>query len=152
MIVVSILVVLVILMLIVFHNPVKKSDISNYAIGDIKEINYEIENLIYERDTLYVEGFCYKNTSYTYYNYGMHKDVTGYYNNFALATIDKGIVYEFPTKLVFREDINNSHSGFNAMIANKYTTFIQKNGLYIVVTSPDQENTLYKLEEGVYEN
>ena len=92
-----------------------------------------------------------KSDIHTFYNYGLDVNITGLHNNFKLCLSDDGSVYELPTKIYARpdveleglDDIRHERCGFAALLPEE--TSLENAELMVLCISIDGDERLYDL-------
>lgn len=140
------------------NNHVTVRSIGEFTIGDSKEIQYCIEQEgLSSSDDYRVDGwFVRTGVTYEVFNVGMMQWLTGVYNNNHLCYVRDGSVYELPTRLELREDVNSTlgdgidyhYSGFHARVPARELDIMEGAVMGMIAESPDHEETLYLLEQG----
>ena len=85
---------------------VNQNALSNYTQSDPADLVYHIDTYVDNQAGTTVTGWLLnKSEVYTFYNYGLNDDITGIYNNFKLCLKYDNNIYELPTKIIARPDI-----------------------------------------------
>lgn len=129
---------------------------SEFQIGDENDIEYEIEEEDFssEEDCRIHGWFVQKGRTYDYFNAGMMEAGSGVYDNNHLCYVKDDLVYELPTKLAYRGDVNDilsdgtdyAYSGFYARIAGLRLEELENAQMGMIVKMPDGEEILYLLK------
>lgn len=129
---------------------------SVFQVGDQSEIVYKIEDEDFslEEDCRIHGWFVQKGKTYDYFNAGMMEAGSGVYNNNHLCYVKEDLVYELPTKLEYRKDVNDilsdgidyAYSGFYARISGIDLEELENAQLGMIVKTLDGEEILYLLK------
>ncbi len=128
---------------------------SDFQIGDGSEIVYDIEEEDFSSEDCRIHGwFVQKGMTYDYFNAGMMEAGSGVYDNNHLCYVIDNLVYELPTKLEYRQDVNDllddginyAYSGFYARITGIQMEELANAQLGMIVMTPDGEEILYFLK------
>lgn len=128
---------------------------SEFAVGTRDEIEYDIEEEKVSSSGDYrIHGwFVVKGKVYDYLNAGMMEEGSGVYDNNHLCYVKDDLVYELPTKLEYRKDVNYlmndgidyEYSGFYARVPENSMDIRDNAELGMIVVTPDGEEILYFL-------
>lgn len=129
---------------------------SEFTIGMSDEIRYDIEEEGFSSSGDYrIHGwFIIKDKVYDYLNAGMMEKGSGVYNNNHLCYVKDDFVYELPTKLEYRKDVNQllndgidyAYSGFYSRVSEKDIGIMDDAELGMIAETPDGEEYLYILK------
>lgn len=129
---------------------------SEFTIGKSDEIEYDIEEEgISSSGDYRIHGwFVIKGRVYEYLNGGMMEEGSGVYDNNHLCYVKNDIVYELPTKLEYRKDVNQllndgidyAYSGFYARIPEDSMNIRNDAKMGMIAETLDGEEVLYILK------
>ena len=129
---------------------------SEFTEGAADEIVYSIEEegISSSGDYRLHGWFVRKGQVYSFLNAGMMEEGNGVYNNNHLCYVKNDLVYELPTKLEYRKDVNRTlhdgidyeYSGFYARVPEEDVDNMNDAELGMIAKTPDGEEILYLLK------
>ena len=129
---------------------------SEFTEGAADEIVYSIEEegISSSGDYRLHGWFVRKGQVYSFLNAGMMEAGSGVYNNNHLCYVKNDLVYELPTKLEYRKDVNRTlhdgidyeYSGFYARVPEEDVGNMNDAELGMIAKTPDGEEILYLLK------
>ncbi len=140
------------------NNHITERSIDEFITGDSSKIQWSIEQEgISSSNDYRIDGwFVRTGVTYEVFNAGLMQWKTGVYNNNHLCYVRDGVVYELPTRLELREDVNDllgdevdyRYSGFHARVPARDLDILDGSVMGMIAESPDHEETLYLLGQG----
>ena len=130
--------------------------VNEFTVGDVSEIQYEIEEEgISSSGDYRISGwFIRTGATYDVFNAGLMQWFSNVYNNNHLCYVKDDVVYELPTHLEYRKDVNSKIddgvdywcSGFYARVPEKDMDIIEGAVMGMIAETPDHEEILYQFE------